>query len=180
MELETWAIESYREAKAVLDNMKSSAWSYFKFLSVCGVIGEYSAAACTRSAAFLEQVITTSVHAADEVESLHTKNDWRSKSAVVMHTKDTCKRSFENQSSHITTCNSHKQTDATIVLIFWVTLQNHKLCRKRTHSCSQSLRHWGISKLEGASWSHKETLKRGYEASKKISSKWKFLLEIWT
>ena len=130
--------ESYREAKAVLDNVKSSAWSYFKFLSVCGVIGEYSAAACTRSAAFLEQVITTSVHAADEVESLHTKNDRRSKSAVVMHTKDTCKRSF-------TICNSYNQktTDATIVMIFWVTLQNHKLCRKRAHSCSQSLRHWG-------------------------------------
>ena len=52
--------ESYREAKAVLGNVKSSAWSYFKFLSVCGVIGEYLAAACTRSAAFLEQVITTS------------------------------------------------------------------------------------------------------------------------
>ena len=33
----------------------------------------------------------------------------------------------------------------------------------------------GISKLEGASWSDKGAL---YDASKKISSKWKFLLEI--
>ena len=36
----------------------------------------------------------------------------------------------------------------------------------------------GISKLEGASWSHKAALKRGYEASKKISSKWKSTLEL--
>ena len=30
--------ESYLKAKAVLDNVKSSAWSFFKLLSVCGVL----------------------------------------------------------------------------------------------------------------------------------------------
>ena len=67
--------ESYWEAKAVLDNVKISAWSYFKFWvsgeeidksyvhCICvrcfEKIGEYSAAACARSGAFLVQVITT-------------------------------------------------------------------------------------------------------------------------
>ena len=70
--------------------------------------------------------------------------------------------------SHLLTIPIHRMYEMP-TYIFSVTFQEHKLCRKRTHSCSKLVvaGYWGIAKLEGAGkqqppWGSSKRKERGW------------------